>query len=333
MEGDKRMSAILVFLEQRKGNLKKASLEAISEGRRLADKTGGKLIGVLLGHSISSLSDKISHFASDKLYIADNPILENYSTDAYTSLFTTVIEKENPSVILFPATAMGKDLSPRIAARLKTGLATDCTGLDIDNEGNLVATRPMYAGKIIATVSFSTKPQMASLRPNVFAIEERNSTKPEIITMDVPLTKDDIKAPVVDLIKTSTGTVDLTEAEVVISGGRGMKCTENFEILQKLADLLRGAVGASRSAVDAGWLDHQYQVGQTGKVVSPQIYIACGISGAIQHLAGMSSSKYIIAINKDPDAPIFKVADFGIIGDLFQVVPALTEGLKNILKE
>lgn len=333
MEGDKRMSAILVFLEQQKGNLKKASLEAISEGRRLADKTGGKLIGVLLGHSISSLSDKISHFASDKLYIADNPILENYSTDAYTSLFTTVIEKENPSVILFPATAMGKDLSPRIAARLKTGLATDCTGLDIDNEGNLVATRPMYAGKIIATVSFSTKPQMASLRPNVFAIEERNSTRPEIVTMDVPLTKDDIKAPVVDLIKTSTGTVDLTEAEVVISGGRGMKCTENFEILQKLADLLRGAVGASRSAVDAGWLDHQYQVGQTGKVVSPQIYIACGISGAIQHLAGMSSSKYIIAINKDPDAPIFKVADFGIIGDLFQVVPALTEGLKNILKE
>lgn len=333
MEGDKRMSAILVFLEQRKGNLKKASLEAISEGRRLADKTGGKLIGVLLGHSISSLSDKISHFASDKLYIADNPILENYSTDAYTSLFTTVIEKENPSVILFPATAMGKDLSPRIAARLKTGLATDCTGLDIDNEGNLVAIRPMYAGKAIATVSFSTKPQMASLRPNVFAIEERNSTKPEIVTMDVPLTKDDIKAPVVDLIKTSTGTVELTEAEAVISGGRGMKCTENFEILQKLADLLRGAVGASRSAVDAGWLDHQYQVGQTGKVVSPQIYIACGISGAIQHLAGMSSSKYIIAINKDPDAPIFKVADFGIIGDLFQVVPALTEGLKNILKE
>lgn len=333
MEGDKRMSAILVFLEQQKGNLKKASLEAISEGRRLADKTGGKLIGVLLGHSISSLSDKISHFASDKLYIADNPILENYSTDAYTSLFTTVIEKENPSVILFPATAMGKDLSPRIAARLKTGLATDCTGLDIDNEGNLVATRPMYAGKIIATVSFSTKPQMASLRPNVFAIEERNSTKPEIITMDVPLTKDDIKAPVVDLIKTSTGTIELTEAEAVISGGRGMKCTENFEILQKLADLLRGAVGASRSAVDAGWLDHQYQVGQTGKVISPQIYIACGISGAVQHLAGMSSSKYIIAINKDPDAPIFKVADFGIIGDLFQVVPALTEGLKNILKE
>jgi electron transfer flavoprotein alpha subunit len=333
MEGDKRMSAILVFLEQRKGNLKKASLEAISEGRRLADKTGGKLIGVLLGHSISSLSDKISHFASDKLYIADNPILENYSTDAYTSLFTTAIEKENPSVILFPATAMGKDLSPRIAARLKTGLATDCTGLDIDNEGNLVAIRPMYAGKAIATVSFSTKPQMASLRPNVFAIEERNSTRPEIVTMDVPLTKDDIKAPVVDLIKTSTGTVDLTEAEAVISGGRGMKCTENFEILQKLADLLRGAVGASRSAVDAGWLDHQYQVGQTGKVVSPQIYIACGISGAIQHLAGMSSSKYIIAINKDPDAPIFKVADFGIIGDLFQVVPALTEGLKNILKE
>jgi electron transfer flavoprotein alpha subunit len=333
MEGDKRMSAILVFLEQRKGNLKKASLEAISEGRRLADKTGGKLIGVLLGHSISSLSDKISHFAPDKLYIADNPILENYSTDAYTSLFTTVIEKENPSVILFPATAMGKDLSPRIAARLKTGLATDCIGLDIDNEGNLVAIRPMYAGKAIATVSFSTKPQLASLRPNVFAIEERNSTKPEIVTMDVPLTKDDIKAPVVDLIKTSTGTVELTEAEAVISGGRGMKCTENFEILQKLADLLRGAVGASRSAVDAGWLDHQYQVGQTGKVVSPQVYIACGISGAIQHLAGMSSSKYIIAINKDPDAPIFKVADFGIIGDLFQVVPALTEGLKNILKE
>jgi electron transfer flavoprotein alpha subunit len=327
------MSAILVFLEQRKGNLKKASLEVISEGRRLADKTGGKLIGVLLGHSISSLSDKISHFAPDKLYIADNAILENYSTGAYASLLTTVIEKENPSVILFPATAMGKDLSPRIAARLKIGLATDCIGLDIDNEGNLVAIRPMYAGKAIATVSFSTKPQMASLRPNVFAIEERNSAKPEIVTMDVPLTKDDIKAQVVDLIKTSTGTVELTEAEAVISGGRGMKCTDNFEILQKLADLLKGAVGASRSAVDAGWLDHQYQVGQTGKVVSPQVYIACGISGAIQHLAGMSSSKYIIAINKDPDAPIFKVADFGIIGDLFQVVPALTERLKEILKE
>jgi electron transfer flavoprotein alpha subunit len=333
MEGGIRMSNIVVFLEQREGKLKKASLEAISEGRRLTDKTGGKLIGILIGHSISSLTDAISHFAPDKLYIADNPILEKYSTDAYVSLFATVIEKEDPSIILFPATAMGKDLSPRIAARLKTGLATDCTGLDIDDQGNLVAIRPMYAGKAIATVSFSKKPQIASLRPNVFTIEEKDGAKPEIITMDVPLTKDDIKAQVVDLIKTSTGTVDLTEAEVIISGGRGVKCSENFEILQKLVDVLKGALGASRSAVDAGWIDHQYQVGQTGKVVSPQIYIACGISGAIQHLAGMSSSKYIIAINKDPDAPIFKVADFGIVGDLFQVVPALTEKLKATLND
>ena len=333
MEGEMKMSNIVVFLEHREGNLKKASLEALSEGRRLANKTGGKLIGILLGHSISSFTDKISHFAPDKIYIADNPILEKYSTDAYVSLLAIVIEKEDPSIILFPATAMGKDLSPRLAARLKTGLATDCTGLDIDDQGNLVAIRPMYAGKAIVTVSFSKKPQIASLRPNVFAIEEKDGTKPEIITMDVPLTKDDIKAQVVDLIKTSTGTVDLTEAEVIISGGRGVKSTENFEILQKLVDVLKGALGASRSAVDAGWIDHQYQVGQTGKVVSPQIYIACGISGAIQHLAGMSSSKYIIAINKDPDAPIFKVADFGIVGDLFQVVPALTEKLKDTLKD
>jgi len=326
------MSNVLVFLEQREGKLKKASLEAISEGKRLAGKTDGKLSAVLLGHSISSLTENIIPLGADKIYIADSPLLEKYSTDAYASLLTTAIKDEEPSVVLFGATAMGKDLSPRVAARLGTGLAADCTGLNINGEGNLEAIRPVYAGKAIATVKYTSKPQMASLRPNVFAIEERGEEEPEIINMDVSITQEEIKAKAVELIKTQTARVDLQEARVVVSGGRGMKSAENFAILQKLADLLNGAVGASRSAVDSGWMDHQYQVGQTGKVVSPQLYIACGISGAIQHLAGMSSSKYIVAINKDPEAPIFKVADFGIVGDLFDVVPALTKELEEVLK-
>lgn len=327
------MSDVLIFSEQREGKLKKASLEAISEGRRLADKTGGKLIAVLLGHSISSLIKNIVPFGADKIYIADNPLLEKYSTDAYASLLTRAIKEEEPSVVLFGATAMGKDLSPRVAARLGTGLATDCIRLNIKDEGELQAIRPVYAGKAIATVKYISKPQMASLRPNVFPIEERGEGEPEIVNMDVPITHDEIKAKVVELIKLKTEGVDLQEAQVVVSGGRGMKNGENFAILQKLADLFKGAVGSSRSAVDAGWMNHQYQIGQTGKVVSPQLYIACGISGAIQHLAGMSSSKYIVAINTDSDAPIFKAADFGIVGDLFQIVPALTKELEEVLKE
>jgi electron transfer flavoprotein alpha subunit len=264
--------------------------------------------------------------------VADDARLEPYTTDAYVSVISELAKANDPALILIGGSVQGKDLAGRLSASLGVGMAQDCTVLSVE-DGNLVATRPIYAGKVYAKVAFEDSwPQVATARPNVMSVTEPDTSKTaEIIDASFSLEDSTLKTKVVDVIKDESGKVDLTEADKIVSGGRGMKGPENYAILEQLADLLGASVGASRSAVDAGWRPHSDQVGQTGKVVSPNLYIACGISGAIQHLAGMSTSKMIVAINKDADAPIFEKADYGVVGDLFDVVPALTEEVKKYL--
>ncbi|MFQ6014419.1 MAG: electron transfer flavoprotein subunit alpha/FixB family protein [Anaerolineae bacterium] len=323
---------ILVVAEQRNGELKKVSLEGIGAAQKLAQSFGGQVEAVVLGSGMGDLAALLAQHGADKVYVADDPSLVNYSSEGYTKVLADLVQKAEPAVVLMGATAFGKDLAPRLAARLGVGLASDCTDFEINGDGSLRITRPIYAGKAIATVVETTRPQMATLRPNVFPVPEPDSghtAEIEELTVDTG----DIHAVVKELIQTAKGRVELTEADVIVSGGRGMGSPDNYAIIEELADVLGAAVGASRAAVDAGWRPHSDQVGQTGKTVSPSLYIACGISGAIQHLAGMKTSKYIVAINKDPEAPIFKVADYGIVGDLFVVVPILTEEFKKLKAE
>ncbi|MFC1535432.1 electron transfer flavoprotein subunit alpha/FixB family protein [Thermodesulfobacteriota bacterium] len=323
---------VMIIAEQRDGEIRKVSYELVSEGRRLADSLGQELTAILLGSNIKDKASILGHYGADKVLVADDPRLEQYTTDAYTLVISELAKANDPAVLLLGASAQGKDLSARLSARLEVGLAQDCTLFSIE-DGNLTATRPIYAGKAYAKVTFSdSHPHMATARPNVMALNEPDESKSaEIIDAAFALDDSAIKTKVVDVMKDESGKVDLTEADKIVSGGRGMKGPENYNILEELADLIGATVGASRSAVDAGWRPHTDQVGQTGKVVSPNLYIACGISGAIQHLAGMATSKVIVAINKDPDAPIFQKADYGVVDDLFKIVPALKEELKKVL--
>lgn len=325
---------VWVFAEHKDGNLRKVTLEAMSVGRQLAEGLGEELSGVLVGDGVGALVDSLAHYGACKVFLIQDPSLATYTTDAYTHVLSRLLIDARPSILIFPATSQGRDLAPRVAMRLEAPLASDCTALSLDERGHLVATRPIYAGKVIATVLAEGKPQMATLRPNMVPISEPDPTrKAEVLKVSPGLSPEGTRTKILEVVQEVAGAVDLSEAEVIISGGRGMKGPENFALLWELANVLRGAVGASRAAVDAGWIPHQHQVGQTGKVVSPKLYIACGISGAIQHLAGMRSSKCIVAINKDPEAPIFKIADYGIVGDLLQVVPLLTEEFKKLLAE
>jgi electron transfer flavoprotein alpha subunit len=264
--------------------------------------------------------------------VADDPALADYTPEAHTAVLADLIKKQEPDIILLGASAQGKELAAKLAARLETGLAQDCVSFRLEN-GLLIAKRPLYAGKVYAEVASETaRPQMAAARPNVLAVAEPDpGRQAEIVAVPVELKPDDLRTTLVELLPDASGKVDLTEATFIVSGGRGMKAAENFQVLEELAGVIGASVGASRSAVDAGWRSHTDQVGQTGKVVCPNLYIACGISGAIQHLAGMGSSKVIVAINKDPDAPIFQKADYGIVGDLFEIVPVLKEEFKKIL--
>jgi electron transfer flavoprotein alpha subunit len=322
---------VLAVAEVREGELKKVTLEMIGKGAEIAQKLGGAVNVALMGAGVSPLADTVGRYGVQKVYLADDPALENYAPQAYTKLLTDLIKEADPAVILLAASTRGKDLAPRVAARLGVGLASDCTGIEV-RDGRLLITRPIYAGKVIAKVVEETRPQMATVRPNIFpAAQIDTSSTAEVVNISVDI--GDVRAKVIEMLKEAGERVELTEADIVVSGGRGMKGPENFALLEELADVLGAAVGASRAAVDAGWRDHSHQVGQTGKVVTPTLYIACGISGAIQHLAGMKTSKYIVAINKDPEAPIFKVADYGIVGDLFKVVPVLAEEFKKIKAE
>ena len=323
---------IWIVAEQREGELRKISFELASEARRLADQMGQSVTAILLGSNIKENARELGKYGADKVIVADDNRLATYTTDAYVSVIAQVAQKEEPNIILLGASVQGRDLSGRLAARLGVGMAQDCVTFSLEN-GNLVAERPIYAGKAYATVTFKDSvPQIATARPNVLELNEPDESRSvDIIDAEFSLDDSQLKTKVAEVIQEEGAKVDLTEAERIVSGGRGMKGPENYKILEELSDLINATVGASRSAVDAGWRPHSDQVGQTGKVVSPNLYIACGISGAIQHLAGMSTSKYIVAINKDPEAPIFQKADYGVVGDLFDVVPALTEEIKKIL--
>jgi electron transfer flavoprotein alpha subunit len=317
---------ILVFCELKDSLLRKPSAEALSEGRRLADAAGKPLGAIFIGASLTG-AESAKTFGADHIFKVEDPKLAAYSSDLFAQALAAAVKAKGATILLLGATALGKDVAPRAAARLGAGYAADVTALCLDG-GKLQAVRPVYAGKAFATVTYQSDIQVASTRPNVFAAAE----KPGAGNLEtLPAPTGDFKSIVKEILAKGGGKVDLTEANIIVSGGRGMKAGENFKLLEELADALGGVVGASRAAVDAGWnVPHSMQVGQTGKVVSPTLYVACGISGAIQHLAGMSGSKFIVAINKDAEAPIFKVAGYGIIADLFDVVPELTKAAKSM---
>lgn len=324
---------ILVFIEVREGKVKKSSLEALSEAKRRAEDLKTEVAAVLIGNNVESLASEVFPFGASKVYVLENSLLRNYSASGYAHALHSLAEETKPVAILFSASSLGKDFAPRLAAKLGVSVASDCTKTAC-RDGKLEVSRPIFAGKVFVTFTLRSSPQIVTLRPNVFPLVEPGAKEGEVVKKEVVIPEDQVKAQAVEILKEEGVEIDVTEAEIVVSGGRGMKGPENFDLLRELTSLLpQSAVGASRSAVDAGWIDHQHQVGQTGKTVSPNLYIAIGISGAIQHLAGMSSSKYIVAVNKDPEASIFKVADFGIVGDLFKVIPHLKEELKKVLSE
>ncbi|MBI3931943.1 MAG: electron transfer flavoprotein subunit alpha/FixB family protein [Acidobacteria bacterium] len=319
------MAGIVTFAEQRDGKLRRASLEAVSEARRLADALGTTVGAVLIGSGVEGLADELAAHGADEVYVFDDAALSRYATEVWARAMAQVVGDAKPKAVLVPFTAMGKDLAPRLAAKVGAGLLSDVVGLAV-KDGRLEARRPMYAGKAYATVRWEGDPQMATLRANVFALGARDAArKAEVVKGTVDTAA---RARATAIHATAEGKLELTEAQVIVSGGRGLKGPEHFHLVEELGGAFGAAVGASRAVVDAGWVDHQMQVGQTGKTVSPTLYVACGISGAIQHLAGMSTSKYIVAINKDADAPIFKVANYGIVGDVFEILPKLTAQAK-----
>jgi len=326
---------VWVFIEHRDGRIRNVSLELVGEGRKLAEELGEEVSAVLIGDNVAEMSKDLFASGADNVYLAEGSAFKHYTTDAYTIVFTHLIRKYRPSVILLGATNDGRDLGPRIAARVKTGLTADCTSLSIDPETRLVAwTRPAFGGNIMATIFCpDNRPQMGTVRPKVFKkpVPDFNLTG-KIIREELAINEKDIRTKLIDVVKVCTFSCNLEDAEIIVSGGRGLGKPEGFRMVEDLAQVLKGTVGSSRAAVDAGWKPYPHQVGQTGKTVAPKIYIACGISGAIQHLAGMQTSDVIIAINKDPDAPIFKVATYGIVGDVYEVVPALTAKLKEVLQ-
>jgi len=311
---------VLVIAEQVEGLFRKVTFEALSAARKL----GAEVNAVVLGSGIEGAAAELGKFGAAKILAADDAALSDYTVDAYTNVLAEVINQARPAVVILGATTQGKELAGRLSARLDAGLATDCVALKME-DGQITATRPIYGGKVLADVTLIGEPVIVALRPNIIAAEEAPAAG---VVEKVAVNVGEVRTRVISK-QLETGKIDLTEAEVVVSGGRGMGGSD-FSIIEALAEPLGAAVGASRSAVDEGWRSAADQVGQTGKTVSPSLYIACGISGAIQHLAGMSSSKVIVAINKDPEAPIFSKADYGIVGDLFEVVPALTEEIKKL---
>lgn len=324
---------VWVFAEQRDGKLMPVVSELLGEGRKLADERKTELCAVLLGHDISELSEELIGYGAEKVYLADHEELTTYRTDAYTKVFGESIAKYKPEIVLLGATHIGRDLGPCLAVKNDTGLTADCTKLEIgDEEGNLHQTRPAFGGNLMATILCPySRPQMATVRPGVMEKAEFNQNrKGEIIDLDVSFAEGDIRTKVLDMVKSVKEQVSLSDAEIIVSGGRGLGNAEGFQLLKKLADKLGGVVGASRAAVDAGWIDHSHLIGQTGTTVRPKIYFACGISGAIQHLAGMDGSDYIIAINKNASAPIFQIADYGLVGDLYQIVPLILDEIDKV---
>lgn len=315
---------VWVFAEQRDGELQKVSLELLGEGKKLANKLGVKLTALLLGNNVGNLADVLSYHGADQVLLVEDEALANYTTDGYTKVICELVEERKPEIIFIGATFIGRDLGPRVAARLNTGLTADCTSLDIDEEGKyLLATRPAFGGNLMATIACTDhRPQMATVRPGVFSkLPKNEEAEKNIEKVNVDIKEEDIRTKIVKIVKENKEIKDISESKVLISGGRGVGSKESFKLLYDLAEVMGGTVSASRAAVDNDWLQKDYQVGQTGKTVRPSVYIACGISGAIQHVAGMQESDIIIAINKDADAPIMKMADYAIVGDLNKVIP------------
>jgi electron transfer flavoprotein alpha subunit len=324
------MSNVLVFIEQRDGKIRKSSLEALTLGHSLSKKTSGSLGAVIAGSGISSLAAELAAYGAAKVFVADKPELALFSSEGYGAALDAAATAFAPSIVLASATVMGRDVAPRFAARRGVSVLSDVMTLDVAN-GRITGERQVYSGKarVSVTAAPSAEIQVATPRPNVFPASKAGAPGAgEVVNLDLGALK--IRAKVVKVQAAEAGEIDVAEADKIVSGGRGIKGPESWPVLRALCHEMGAALGASRAAVDAGWIGHEHQVGQTGKVVSPSLYIACGVSGAIQHLAGMGSSKVIVAINKDPEAPIFKVATYGIVGDLFQIVPAMTEAAKKL---
>ncbi|MBS5658963.1 electron transfer flavoprotein subunit alpha/FixB family protein [Flavonifractor plautii] len=323
-----------VFVETNEdGSAKNVGIELLSPGKMMADKQGGALVAVVIGSGVDAAVQAAAEHGADKVIVVDGPEYKHYSTDAYVIALNAMVEKYGPTSMLIGATNNGRDLGPRLSCRLKTGLTADCTALDIDEEsGNVAWTRPAFGGNLMATILCPDhRPQIGTVRPGVFKKSEPCAAHAEIIREDIKVPAEQIRTQILELIKDMGDlNVDLEGAEIIVSGGRGVGGPEGFAPIKALAEVLGATVGASRAAVDSGWISHAHQVGQTGKTVAPKLYIACGISGAIQHLAGMSGSDVIVAINKDPDAPIFDVADYGVVGNLFEVLPVLTEEIRKL---
>ena len=325
---------IWVYIEVIGGKPKNVGLELLIPGKKMAETMGEKLVAVVIGNDIEGAVKSAVSYGADQVITVGGDSFADYSTDAYTYALDQLVGKYKPAAILFGATSNGRDLAPRLAARLKTGLAADCTKLEIDaGTGVIQWTRPTYSGRLLSVIECpEARPQMGTVRAGVFKRGEPDTGRSaEITKEDIAIPAETIRTTLVErLADSGEGEVKLEEADVIVSGGRGLGKPENFSLVKDLADVLGGVVGASRAAVDAGWISHAHQVGQTGKTVGPKLYIACGISGAIQHLAGMSGSDVIVAINRDPDAPIFEIADYGIVGDIKEVLPALTASIKKL---
>jgi electron transfer flavoprotein alpha subunit len=320
---------ILAFAEQRNGQFKKTAFEIVKAAKTVADQLSGEVVAVVIGNNIAAIAGQLGGFGASKVVAVEDARLELYSTTAYSKIIADIAKLESAAIVMLPASEMGKDVAPRVAVKLDGGLAAGCTMLTVEG-GTIKATRPVYAGKGLVEVVVTTATKVYTLRPNVFTAGSSNGQMASVENIKIELGDADFSAAVTE-VKAASGKKDVAEADIIVSGGRGLKGPENFSMIEDLAGALGAAVGASRAVVDAGWRTHDEQVGQTGKTVSPSLYVAVAISGAVQHLAGMSSSKYIVAINKDKDAPIFSIADYGIVGDAFEVVPAITAEVKKLL--
>jgi electron transfer flavoprotein alpha subunit len=332
----KDYKGIWVFVEQKNGKVQSISYELLGKAQELAKKLNCQVSGVLIGHNLEDQLDELIWHGADNIYLVEAPEIANFQDDPYTNIMVELVNKYKPEILLCGASAIGRSLISRVAIKIKAGLTADCTGLDIDPDKKiLLQTRPAFGGNIMATIiSPNFRPQMSTVRHKVFQpmIPDKHR-KGKIIRESFDSSVYVSRTKLLDIVEEVESLVNIAEADIIVSGGRGMKGKENFKILEELAHVLGSAVGSSRAAVDSGWMPYSHQVGQTGRTVAPKIYIACGISGQIQHLVGMQSSKIIIAINKDPEAPIFKVATYGIVGDVFQIVPALTKRFKEVLKK
>ena len=324
---------VYVFAEQRDGELQKVGIELVGKARELADDLGQQVAAVLLGSGVKDKAQELIACGADKVVVVDDVMLEEYVTEPYTKALTAVINAKDPEIVLYGASSIGRDLAPRVSARIHTGLTADCTALEIDEETKLLMmTRPAFGGNIMATIVCEDfRPQMATVRPGVMkALESDASRSGEVEEFKVKFSDADMNVKVRETVKTAHKSVDITEAKILVSGGRGIGSAEKFKMLEELAGVMEGEVSSSRACVDSGWISADRQVGQTGKTVRPELYLACGISGAIQHAAGMENSEFIVAINRDEDAPIFDIADLGIVGDLNTIVPKLTEAVKAL---